>query len=281
MKSTMVDLMNEVRSVKTNQAWRAALWARGRILEEELHNYELEHLGDGLPLPSVTDLYLASPDFKAILDTPLTEEDEDTITAADFRPALQRLSECANNWRRACLLSLVALLPASKGPTQGSKIADESNADRLLLATSVFSCPSCSLEASGMKRTFSAMNLLWHPCCNQYLEYRTALDNDEPNRAHYESFRRIPWNLGGNRIHFYSEASEKARYVVSLCGLDPDMATADNMDKLNARLTCRLECCTMDQRWVGMSWRQTVSLMFVEMGGVVQISSSAQPCLPC
>lgn len=57
------------------------------------------------------------------------------------------------------------------------------------------------------------------------------------------------------RDRFGIKFLEDAPYIVHACGLDPNMATAEDMDRWNARLKC-LYC----NSWRIMSWRDAVHL---------------------
>lgn len=48
-----------------------------------------------------------------------------------------------------------------------------------------------------------------------------------------------PWNSGMSRVEFHEEASRTARILVELCGKDPNVATACDMDDFNVRFLAR------------------------------------------
>ena len=49
------------------------------------------------------------------------------------------------------------------------------------------------------------------------------------------------WNEGNNRVTFDSEASGFAQVIVQACGKDPNKATFDEMNNIDARVEC-LRC---------------------------------------
>ena len=57
------------------------------------------------------------------------------------------------------------------------------------------------------------------------------------------------------RDRFGIEFLEEAPYIVHACGLDPNVATAEDLDRRNARL----KCLTCNDSWV-MNWRNAVCL---------------------
>jgi len=59
------------------------------------------------------------------------------------------------------------------------------------------------------------------------------------------------------RDRFGIEFLEEAPYIVHACGLDPNVATAEDLDRRNARL----KCLTCNDSWV-MNWRNAVRHVF-------------------
>lgn len=170
-----------------------------------------------------SDLALA-PQFQALAEAPSTTE----ITRADFEALQDTIPALAAEWfaeRKAELLPKVeAVLKAPNG------------VDPLSLAIVTFHCASCERE------DLRWPNILAHKCVrgSTYIgaPYKRALSTVCAKKG-----QRFPWRDRKN-VFSISPKVAAARSVVAACGLDPDMATHEEMDECEARLVCT--ACSAD-----------------------------------
>ncbi|KAL1942082.1 hypothetical protein VTO73DRAFT_6612 [Trametes versicolor] len=169
------------------------------------------------------DLALA-PQFQALAEAPSTTE----ITRADFEALQDTIPALAAEWfaeRKAELLPKVeAVLKAPDG------------IDPLSLAIVTFHCASCERE------DLRWPNILAHKCVrgSTYIgsPYKRALSTVCAKKG-----QRFPWRDRKN-VFSISPKVAAARSVVAACGLDPDMATHEEIDECEARLVCT--ACSAD-----------------------------------
>ncbi|KAF8838078.1 hypothetical protein BDN67DRAFT_934394 [Paxillus ammoniavirescens] len=189
-------------------------------------------------LPSIADLdYL--PEFDKIIKLP---EGTD-VNAETFKPAFERLPALVQEWRAdvdARLAALVVIPPElSTNGLSADQVTDQKSkpAERLRLASAVFYVPSSG--ALWMFPDFLALSMFHARCYS----------------ANVGGLNHHPWSLTnehGNAIELFKEAA----YIVRACGLDPQTATVEDMDKRNARLTCNL-CSNPNPRvrtWTDALW---------------------------
>lgn len=153
---------------------------------------------------------LASVDgFKKIVSLPLTVR----MTRNTFASVISRLPEITSRWKSRQDASYLRMLrQATQRKVGGSD---------LYLATSTFRCKACGQPVMYPK-------VLIHEC-NEILNRRSQC----PSRA-----QDFPWINSPSWIYFDSEASDAARSIVTVCGLDPAVATYTQMNLLHPLLEC-------------------------------------------
>jgi hypothetical protein len=170
----------------------------------------------------------------------------DARTADDSEAAMEALCHAYAAWvpvrddnRRRVL---AALLP-TEGPKRSSKKSAPARADdaRLALATALFRCTSCH------DRPIPTSEALIHHCGTG------SLDEDHPQYYIWTSYPNhcCPWNLD-SRLQFHAPASAAAADIVAAIGLDPAVATHDDLADVGI-------VCTMCKQQFGMSWLSSVS----------------------
>lgn len=167
------------------------------------------------------------------------------------------ISEITSSWRASADDCLLQLIPKS---TVGAKNGQKTH--RLELATSFFKCHWC-------QETISYPRVLMHEC----LRTHKALSEDtlEVNNADALGVSTV-WNQmsvwydgagwnEGDKVSFDTEASGFARVIVKACGKDPNKATFDEMNDMDARVEC-LTCSGKGRgnlKRLVMNWTTAVS----------------------
>jgi hypothetical protein len=91
-------------------------------------------------------------------------------------------------------------------------------------------------------------------CMYKYAEFDPTTLERRPHRY----FHMKPWNYQGHvTISFHAKASQIARKLVESWGLDPDTATAGEMDECEKRVFCKR--CIHHGRGSVLDWRHAVS----------------------
>jgi hypothetical protein len=193
--------------------------------------------------PPVTDLSTI-PFIRDIIEGTAPDQ---TITKDAFGPFRDELQNMSHGWATYQSHMLLKLMPNST--------ADASNKDisRLWLATTLFKCDR-------VRNPISFADIFIHPGVSSYLPWRSEAELEE--RGLFEDFRQESWNRNQDRVSFHEQASEAARCVVEMCGLDPAVTTGEDMDASNPFIGCA-SCRDPDNPrndTLIMTWRRAVRL---------------------
>ncbi|KIJ12787.1 hypothetical protein PAXINDRAFT_101010 [Paxillus involutus ATCC 200175] len=194
-------------------------------------------------LPSLDEVAKFVP-FDAIIKLPENVK----VDNATFKPAFDQLPTLTGEWKAraeaqlASYVNIPANLSAAEASTDGDEQECKSNVERLKLASAVFEVKS------GLSRgeLLAYPDILAHP----------VFDNLIPGPMFYSKAMRV-WSLydshGTRVVALFCEAS----HVVRLCGLDPQTATVDDMDRRNPRLICRQ--CNHGSKTLGVyTWKNAI-----------------------
>lgn len=238
-----LETMNHYRHLRLD----AVVWhARRRSLQSEYNIYVRQRSSD-VPsfdlLPHVIDL-ARFPPFRDIIEAPEGAQ----MDEKPFASAFSQLPALADEWRKpldAELAELVKIPPhlSLKDASQDLGVASNSTtraevlqagSDKLRLACALFTADAGVVTHS---EVFSTCLLNYpYPERNANASSRTG---------------SIENRFG---IHFLTEAP----YIVHACGLDPNIATVEDMDRRNARLRC-LACKPPNN--IVMNWRDAVCFL--------------------
>lgn len=189
-------------------------------------------------LPHVADVSRFPP-FRDIIRSPEGTPTNDTL----FASAFAQLPEFVDVWKKKIDIELAELVQipsdlssqdSSDGQVTVSSSAlglqsSQAKTDKLRLACAVFRGGSIGI--------FSYPDILF--TWKNSTEYPKFRENDfEP--------------IGSIKDESVIKYVEDAPYVVQACGLDPNVATAEDMDRRNARIKCVCGCCR------AYSWREAV-----------------------
>jgi hypothetical protein len=119
------------------------------------------------------------------------------------------------------------------------------------LATTFFRCRGCydADTSPSMGRDDAIAHL-----CDEIPVFTTATD---PYRD--QVFGSAGWKNGDMPIEFSQEDMKMMQKVVEMCGLDPKVTTAPQMDELNPIFEC-LDCSSFDKGRATMTWTAVVGL---------------------
>ncbi|KAK0433550.1 hypothetical protein EV421DRAFT_1428233 [Armillaria borealis] len=175
-----------------------------------------QELASSLPeipvIPRQADVLLSEPFSVVILNTPLL----DAVTEEILKEPFVHFKEIAARWREEKNCELQGVMKKSGFEP------------KLNLATTLFHCESCASR-------LAYPDVLRHFCCTQ-LRYISDLDLKK-NR--YKALWNMPCHTWyADKLRFDQVGFDNATAVVKLCGLDPETATAQDMDDMNPRLTC-------------------------------------------
>ena len=148
--------------------------------------------------------------------------------------------------------------PPPVGPN--SHLTDEELSRKLTLASTVFTCncgdgyddyPSFYDYDSDSEDDYpSSTKVLFYPqvmghsCLARVTKmflWEFSSTNDPSCRLEYGRSERKQWD--GTSLSLLTTAGRTARHIIQLAGLDPDLATTDEMDQLELRFKCC--ACTM------------------------------------
>lgn len=189
-------------------------------------------------IPTAADLFLDPFVQNIIINTPSVEP----FTDKDLAEVEAALPDIIFRWRKQTEEKLLNMI------TQACGIQDTTESI-LQLATTVFSCKSCSAEALTYPR------VLVHHCATDYYYPREV---DEDLSAVHSFLGRVYWN-NGNRISFDAQKITPLIEAIKLCGLDPKSATGEDMDKRNAIFECH-SCNDARKGRCTLTWKGVVCL---------------------
>jgi hypothetical protein len=224
--------------------------SRLSILKEVYNDYYIQHIGE--IVPTIADFY-NMPDVYNILNS----DADVTVTKETFAPILAELPDLIENWRTDNLEKLSRLVPAEvTPPTQTKKGKEKESQSSMLsalsLATCLFKCPNCA-EPLSRERIFH------HHCLTSTSTIcQIGINYKDPEMDVYSSLRYLPlhWRRPFGGLEYSEDFAQSAVGFVRMNGLDPKLATGEEMDAIDARFFC-LHCSSGDERKV-MSWRFAV-----------------------
>lgn len=197
-------------------------------------------------LPHVADL-ARFPPFRDIIWAP---DGTYIYTMGTFGSASAQLPALVDEWRKKLDVELAELIkiPSHLSVQDTSGVASNSTVtrtelsrtatDKLRLACALFECGDC-------EGTFTYPEVL--SVAMRQHTYPSDSESDDSGRT------------GSIWDRFGTGFIEEAPYIIHACGLDPNVATVEDMDRQNARLKCT--CCRNPHI---MNWSDAVCLPFFE-----------------
>jgi hypothetical protein len=241
-------------------------------------------------VPSGTDI-LSWKSVKAIIELPSTvptrekdvatvkaEEAESKLTPTVIYPAsFMRVFESmahtylVSEWERKRLRKLSDQVPLGQTKYWYNSRSASEDTRALQLAACVFTCEdkySIHRAYPHFHNVYPAMwypEFLHHPC--NTVTNKHAYDENVPENPLFRAPKEINWcyrkEWSAKSLFFDRKASRAVERVLEACGLDPNVVTTEQMDKMDPRFIC-LKCsygakCDGQRPRTVMPWRNAVS----------------------
>ncbi len=235
IRPTLTKVVSDARTAILTRKINSAISRRVASLQE-LCKPLLAKMGEREVNPSASMIPRLEPFFSLIKNTPL----ELDITTADFSEALKSLPNTCALWRRRRDADLKQIL------------LKDDHSDNLALAMNMFTCKSRSCMASLLQYP----HLASHPCFVGSVKMGESATTGLNTSVNVWDPQAIATMTGRLREDFEN--------IIRLCGLDPAIATAEDMDAVQAFFT-EEEGVFQRTRVLVMDWR----------GAMVRISFSA------
>jgi hypothetical protein len=230
----MVEMMESIKRARLRRQREMIFVRRRTLLVNVLQDYSRSRPRDG-PTPPPADVY-EMEEFKTILDDTPWDVNIDKDT---FKEALLMLPRFSEQWRFSKGRELLALIDGWE------RKSGHQDGRRLDMATTYFECWRCT-------EPISYPRILVHACT-----YAINLLDEEQDTIHFAALDSVTWNFGGDRIKYHYMASRFAKKIVAACGLDPEEATAQDIDQKCCILEC-VSCSSGIGSMLVMNWRKAV-----------------------
>ncbi|KAF8211884.1 hypothetical protein K438DRAFT_1928179 [Mycena galopus ATCC 62051] len=233
MRPQLVELMQTVTEKMQRRKRKLLLKNRQRLLLSILKDFVHERPIDEVN-PRAVDVCVMQH-IKAMLE----DASMDAYTTEEsFQDLVDDLPRLFEEWRESKTLGLLALLPGR----------NNDNRDFLFRATTYFRCNGCS-------EPIAYPRILAHSCLSELQHGHRNRDDDVALLC--TNLDSEPWNYDGERVSYYPAAEASAKSVVSACGLDVDMTTAQDMDDVSPWLAC-LRCSHKVKGRAVFRWRKAI-----------------------
>ena len=249
--SPLLEFLRDARPVRLRREYATRVWERLSCLKSILLEYRSTHWAPGAyarPSATLADLALDQTIQTIIHGEPAQKElgGIRSKLAEAFPDVRQSLEQAAMDQYTQFTRAALSGSPAV-------------NSDRPLeLAIVTFSCKHCSDKA-----------LRWPTVMLHRCSRIAAERNHYGNlyREHLTNFvRKMPCHVLDKRtlppqdFLVYRPGLICAREIVALCGFNPDVATAEEVDTCDMRLRCKM-CATLTKQEI-FGWRDAVSHLY-------------------
>jgi hypothetical protein len=245
---------------------------------EVLRKYKISELPCTKPMPESAD-FCAFPPVVEILEQP---SDVD-VTEKSFDSIKEDLDTWIEKWRSKVEAGVIGRIGKGRSFSVGVGLKYDQAKKRLKLATTVFTCQSCSWfrgdlnddpeqvlnsEASASKcRPLFFPHVVGHRCltlsCTQLDHARDTHRDPSTFMTHWTGWR-APWSA--DYLIMNERLGMLVEHIVEACGLDAGKVTAEEMDRRDDRLAC-LRCAEMVDGMRGyrrvpvFGWREAVRIL--------------------
>lgn len=247
IEKQLLQLMGKLRDIRLKNEWKALLRKRKSIATGILRTYKRTHLPYTQFMPGPADFCAFAP-VKDVVQQPL----EVQVDESSFSHIVPLLPDLIGAWRTEKLKQLQRHVPSD---TAGQEI-------NLHLATSTFICREGGCVCDEPCAYFFPQMLL-HPCltAGEY-NYDDSLLDDPPILVENETmggfaFVREVWNPSS--LMLCTPLQTEVKKLVQLAGLEPNKATAEDMDHSQIYFLCTT-CLTQGSGHGFLyGWREAVS----------------------
>ena len=262
IQDDLVQCMENIRNSRIENERKQVLRTRWRYLEDtltelskspEARDYNIS-VGDIALMPEIREILDSANEV--VLDEALLEE-----VSAGFSDMIERWKRNVDNQLRELVVksqpATASSEPESKAPKRKTRARAkaERKPDVLELATTRFHCNSCNQQS----RALYYPGVLAHEC----LRDRQFAADDIFAKLLYEARGRfmepILCNLDKLTV---AQPSAAAEAVIRLCGKDPQVVTAQEMNELDVMLLQKGEKGGKGDNTI-RTWRSAVRLLFV------------------
>ncbi|KAJ7897237.1 hypothetical protein B0H14DRAFT_2332732 [Mycena olivaceomarginata] len=300
MEPRLIEYMGEVKAHYEAADRLAIVRKRERVAVSAWVQFRLRYPAEKL-VPSGTDI-LSWKSVKAIIELPSTvptrekdvgiaatvkaEEAESKLAPTVIYPAsFMRVFESmahtylVSEWERKRLQKLSDQVPLGQTKYWYNSRSASEDTQALQLAACVFTCEdkySIHRAYPHFHNVYPAMwypEFLHHPC--NTVTNKHAYDENVPENPLFRAPKEINWcyrkEWSAKSMFFDRKASRAVERVLEACGLDPNVVTTEQMDKMDPRFIC-LKCsygakCDGQRPRTVMPWRNAVQhCMLVHWG---------------
>ncbi|KAF8997044.1 hypothetical protein BDQ17DRAFT_1363624, partial [Cyathus striatus] len=243
MRPGLIQFMEEKKRERLELEDKAMLQKRYPILRSLRAAYARTVPSNSI-IPPAGDLDDYRP-FRDIINSMLPDQE---FKLENFNDAMAGLPEFVRKWHEKKDLELLEIMGAPV-------VKNNPDYSPLHLATTIFRC-SESVQYHSLSRCFmiSYPRVLIHDGASVPMAVKVGCHDDLDSIALYSL--ETKWNSQG-QIIFNAKGHKVAKDVVSLCGLDPYVATSLDMDNLDPVFFCKI-CTTVSGSRCCMRWREAI-----------------------
>ncbi|KAJ7591656.1 hypothetical protein C8J56DRAFT_936111 [Mycena floridula] len=239
MQSAMVEIMEAQKVLRLKREKATIMMDRYSGLQylysDFLNDREEEEDGEEIARPGLGDVFTWPVFAKLLNETPINK----VLTLADFDPGFESLPKLISQWQQKALHKLRRLL---------QKSLPDATAKDVMLAKTIFTCNHCN-EPLWYPRT------LTHGCLS-INDRRILAQNNQYSFDPFEVLGWKSWDVNG--LKYSKSASRNAVKVIEQFGLDPEEATAEDLDEEDLLLECE-ECESETEGRLLMRWQRALS----------------------
>jgi hypothetical protein len=272
ISTSLIEYMEEMKTKRLRRELQELKSKRKICALNYLQAYKVAIAPHTAVMPEPVDFFAFEP-FKEILEKPADVD----VVIDSFRHLLPDVHGMVQQWRekitgkfvkrvKSCLRRLLPKVDGDDKDTERPELDDEVVQQRMKLAKTVYKCTDCCSSSDiffeftflpdALADVFAELPLhsrspvskpLWFP---RVLGHRctTKPPGFRLNVSRAIDMEKLPWRRRKwtcNLLEIDEAASKAAEGIVTACGMDPEEATADDMDELDARLEC-VQCTLED-----------------------------------
>ncbi|KAI0645556.1 hypothetical protein C8Q79DRAFT_910119 [Trametes meyenii] len=193
-----------------------------------------------------SDIAMMAP-FRELVEAPSSQE----VTPQDFRKLYRAIPDAMAAWYDNRESEFLDLIPDVIEMPDWTSLFE--------LATVAFECREC--DRTDMRWPA----VLAHKCGRTFHYYLSDFYVSVVASVSMEHGVRGVWNPEGNVFQFSERRANLAREVIKACGLEPNVATHEEMDQCRARLVC-MRCSPSAKGFRGAyDWTRAVRCLFCGM----------------
>lgn len=248
IKEVLVELLEEIKL--EHSVWKIQTALKQRLpLLNRIRQVCSRSFHPHIPVVSARELFHVPTIHSLIMDTPLED-----FTTETLEPVRENFTVLMTEAQKLMKEALFKMIENAYGP--GDAIDEHTIFN---LATTFFKCKDCPYTTIRLPRA------LVHSCAIRFRGLsakKAGLSLEENAEADVASkvLSESRWNEH-NYLSFDKNMAAMTGDIVGLCGLDPKVATTDDMDLANPILEC-MSCNNIYNGRTTMNWTTTVSMHY-------------------